>query len=50
MQKRNIYLNPVIMPAGINFPDFLNLIPITTASAPEAAIVKKKKEVQAEMK
>lgn len=25
-----------IIPAGINFPDFLNLIPITTARAAEA--------------
>lgn len=33
----NPHLSPAIIPAGINFPDFLNLIPITTARAPEAA-------------
>lgn len=34
-------LSPDIMPAGINFPDFLYLIPITTERTPEATEKKK---------
>lgn len=41
LSKSDSDLSPAIMPAGINFPDFLYLIPITTERTPEATGRKK---------
>lgn len=47
-QPHKLYLSPAMIPAGIIFPDFLNLIPITTVSTPADTIHKKamKEKVQ----